>query len=223
MPVTSAAGTALVVAKTHLDLGFTDLAARVLERYLDELVPAALVTARHLREVDATGTGPRLRWTVGSWLLTEALERGDAARRAELEAAIEAGDLAWHAWPFTTHTGLLDPSLAEWATTLSARLDRRFGVTTVAAKMTDVPGHPRALVPILAGAEEAAGQDQHIIFSVQPAREFGVVDRRAQPEVETAFGHARLERGREARHVAVRGRVLLEALAGRPARGRVAV
>ena len=152
MPVTSAAGTVLVVAKTHLDLGFTDLAARVLERYLDELVPAALVTARHLREVDATGTGPRLRWTVGSWLLTEALERGDAARRAELEAAIEAGDLAWHAWPFTTHTGLLDPSLAEWATTLSARLDRRFGVTTVAAKMTDVPGHPRALVPILAGA-----------------------------------------------------------------------
>lgn len=139
----------LVVSKTHLDVGFTDLAARVVQRYLHELVPAALDAAQQLRRA---GGSERLTWTVGSWLVTEALERSDRAGRRRLEEAIEAGDLAWHAWPLTTHSGLLDRSLAEWAPTLSARLDERFGRRTVAAKMTDVPGHPRTLVPVLAHA-----------------------------------------------------------------------
>ena len=135
--------------KTHLDVGFTDLAARVVDRYLGHFLPASLATAARLR---AEGGPDRLCWTVGSWLVVEALERADADQRSSIEAGIAAGDLAWHAWPFTTHTGLLDPSLATHALTLSARLDRWFGRTTVAAKMTDVPGHPRALVPILAEA-----------------------------------------------------------------------
>ena len=35
---------------------------------------------------------------------------------------------------------------------LSARLDQRFGKKTLAAKLTDVPGHTRSLVPLLAEA-----------------------------------------------------------------------
>ena len=141
--------TVLVAHKTHLDVGFTDAAAAVVAGYVERFLPAALATAADLR---AEGGPDRLCWTVGSWLVVEALERADARGRAEIEAGILAGDLAWHAWPFTTHTGLLDRSLAEHALTLSARLDARFGRTTVAAKMTDVPGHPRALVPVLADA-----------------------------------------------------------------------
>lgn len=139
----------LVVAKTHLDVGFTDLAATVLDAYLTRLVPGALATARRLREA---GEGPRLCWTVGSWLVVEALERADGPGRRVIEEGIEAGDLAWHALPFTTHTALLDPSLARYGVSLSARLDERFGRRTVAAKMTDVPGHTRGLVPLLAEA-----------------------------------------------------------------------
>lgn len=138
----------LVVVKTHLDVGFTAPAADVLDHYLDTLVPGALTTAAALRAEG--GDGPRLCWTVGSWLVVEALERADRAGRARLVEAVERGELAWHAWPFTTHTALLDANGVRHALALSAGLDEQFGVRTVAAKMTDVPGQPRALVPLLA-------------------------------------------------------------------------
>jgi hypothetical protein len=138
----------LVVAKTHLDVGFTDLAAVVRERYLREYFPRAVRVAAELR---ARGDGARLRWTTGSWILHEALE--DEARRGghDIERAVEAGDLCWHALPFTLHTEYCDRSLFEHGLTLSARLDDRFGHRTRAAKVTDVPGHTRGIVSALAG------------------------------------------------------------------------
>ena len=54
--------------------------------------------------------------------------------------------------PLTTHTELMDRRLAEAGLGISAELDERFGRRTIAAKMTDVPGHTRGLVPILAAA-----------------------------------------------------------------------
>jgi hypothetical protein len=71
---------------------------------------------------------------------------------AGLERAVADGDLAWHALPFTTHTEVADRSLLEHGLTLSAGLDDRFGRRTRAAKLTDVPGHTRGLVPVLASA-----------------------------------------------------------------------
>ncbi|MFZ4519361.1 MAG: DUF5054 domain-containing protein [Microthrixaceae bacterium] len=139
----------LVVTKCHLDVGFTDLAAAVRGRWLAEFLPRAMATAAELR---AAGGAERMVWTTGSWILTEALETADATGRAALENAIAEGDLAWHALPFTTHTELADRSLLEHGLSLSARLDERFGRTTRAAKLTDVPGHTRGLVSLLAAA-----------------------------------------------------------------------
>ncbi|MHB1140007.1 MAG: DUF5054 domain-containing protein, partial [Microthrixaceae bacterium] len=118
------------------------------ERYLRDFVPRAVRVAAELR---ARGEGPRLRWTVGSWILHEALE--DEARRGarEVERAVESGDLCWHALPFTLHTEFCDRSLFEHGLGLSARLDERFGHRTRAAKVTDVPGHTRGIVSALAG------------------------------------------------------------------------
>ncbi|MCU1496738.1 MAG: hypothetical protein JWM47_691 [Acidimicrobiales bacterium] len=138
-----------VVAKTHLDLGFTALAAEVAERYVDDFFPRALAVAAELR---ATGAPERLVWTTGSWILHHALAAGSAAQRAAVEAGITGGDLAWHALPVTTHTELMDAGLVRAGLGIGAELDRRFGRTTTAAKFTDVPGHTRALVPFLAEA-----------------------------------------------------------------------
>ena len=134
-----------MVAKSHLDLGFTALAAEVEARYLRAFFPSAIATAAELRRRG----GPQLVWTTGSWILSRAL--ADPAGGAAVAAAVEAGDLAWHAWPVTTHTELLDRRLAEAALGWSARLDERFWRRTTAAKMTDVPGHTIGLVPVLAG------------------------------------------------------------------------
>ena len=139
----------IVVFKTHLDIGYTDLAARVLRKYCARFILQALATARELREA---GEPDRLVWTTGSWLITEFLERASPAHRRAMERAIAAGDLAWHALPFTWHSELLDASLCDFGLSLSADLDRRFGRKTLSAKMTDVPGHTRSLVPHLARA-----------------------------------------------------------------------
>ncbi len=138
-----------LVCKTHLDLGFTDLAAAVRDRYVDEFIPSALAVAAELR---AEGGPQRFVWTTGSWLVDTFLERSDAAGRRGMEDAIEAGDIAWHALPFTLHSELCDRSLFEHGLSISARLDARFGRRTIAAKMTDVPGHTRGIVPLLAAA-----------------------------------------------------------------------
>lgn len=61
-----------------------------------------------------------------------------------------AGDLAWHALPFSWETELLDRSMIVGALGLSQSLDRRFGRTTTGAKMSDVPGHSRGIVGPLA-------------------------------------------------------------------------
>jgi hypothetical protein len=138
-----------VIFKTHLDVGFTDFAREVVRRYFEQYIPAAIRVARELR---ATGGPERFVWTTGSWLIYEYLEQAGPAARAEMEAAIAAGDIRWHALPFTLHSELCDAPLFRFGLRLSRELDRRFGLRTIAAKMTDVPGHTRGIVPLLAEA-----------------------------------------------------------------------
>src|SRR4051794_4176990 len=138
-----------LVFKTHLDIGFTDLAQNVVQTYFDVFIPSAIDTARKLKE---TGTGDRFIWTTGSWLIYEYLEHGTAKQRKELEKAIEAGDIRWHGLPFTTHTELMGKSLFKHGLSLSHQLDKRFGKKTISGKMTDVPGHTRGIVPLVAEA-----------------------------------------------------------------------
>lgn len=138
-----------LIFKTHLDVGFTDLAANVVKKYFTEYIPAALDTADTLR---TSGSGDRFIWTTGAWLLYEYLEQAAPCDRRRVEGAIAVGDLTWHAMPFTLHCELMDPSLFRFGLGLSQALDRRFGHETIAAKMTDVPGHTRGIVPLLAEA-----------------------------------------------------------------------
>ncbi len=52
--------------------------------------------------------------------------------------------------PFTTHTELLDEDSLHYGLSLVKELDEIRGRKTVAAKMTDVPGHTKGLVSLLA-------------------------------------------------------------------------
>ena len=56
------------------------------------------------------------------------------------------------ALPFTWFTELLDESTIRASLGFSRRLDERFGRTTTAARLTDVPGHSRGLIRPLAEA-----------------------------------------------------------------------
>ncbi len=135
-----------VIFKTHLDVGFTDLAENVINRYFEHFIPTSLSLAEELRK---NNHPERFIWTTGSWLIYEYLNRASAKNRTRMEEAIVAGDISWHALPFTTHSELMDNSLFSLAPGVSAELDKRFGKKTIAAKMTDVPGHSIGIVPPL--------------------------------------------------------------------------
>ena len=132
----------LVMFKCHLDVGFVDTQAAIIHRYFSEYYPRAIQIAGKMRLAGSE----RYTWTTGSWLLYEYLEQASGADRRSMELAVEHGDIAWHALPFTWQSELLDRSAIAGAIGFSKALDRRFGKTTTGAKMTDVPGHTRGLV-----------------------------------------------------------------------------
>src|SRR5690242_13300956 len=132
----------LVMFKCHLDVGFVDTQAAVIRKYFEQHFPNAIQIAKTLRESGEE----RYVWTTGSWLLYEYLEQAGAEERKRMEQAIVAGDIAWHALPFTWQTELLNRSAIAGAIGFSKSLDRRFGRKTTGAKMTDVPGHSRGLI-----------------------------------------------------------------------------
>jgi len=135
------------VYKSHLDVGFTEMAAKVTHDATYWLLGVAADTALALRQEP----GPRhFTWTVPAYVIDKALETITGAALAKLESALAAGEISWHALPFTTHTELMDEGLCADACAISRKLDRRFGLTTRAAKLTDVPGHTMGLVTALA-------------------------------------------------------------------------
>lgn len=132
----------LVMFKCHFDAGFIDTQANVVKKYFTEYFPRAVEVAR---SANAEGKR-RYVWTTGSWLLYEYLEQASATDRKTMEEAIARGDIAWHALPFTWQSEMMSQSMIEGGISLSHALDRRFGMVTTGAKMTDVPGHTRGLI-----------------------------------------------------------------------------
>jgi hypothetical protein len=132
----------LVMFKCHLDVGFTDTQAGVTKKYFEVYYPAAMKRAAQMRESGAD----RYTWTTGSWLLYEYMEQASSDARKKMEAAIGAGDIAWHALPFSWQTEFIDRSMITGSLGFSKSLDSRFGRKTTGAKMTDVPGHTIGLI-----------------------------------------------------------------------------
>lgn len=136
----------IVVSKTHLDLGFTDYAENIRRRYIDSFIPGAIELAEKVN----TDKNKSFVWTTGSWILKEALENGTQGQKQKLLNAIRDGNIIPHGYPFTTHTELLDYDTLDYGLSIVDVIDEIRGRKTISAKMTDVPGHTKALVPLLA-------------------------------------------------------------------------
>lgn len=136
----------LVIFKTHLDIGFTDFSKNVVDRYMNNFIPNAVKIAKELREADK---GARLVWTTGSWLISEYLRTHTGKEAEDVRNGIINGDICWHGLPFTTHTELMSKELFCYGLSLCRQLDNEFSKKTIAAKMTDVPGHTKAIIPYM--------------------------------------------------------------------------
>jgi hypothetical protein len=138
-----------VVFKTHLDVGFTDLSSKVTDRYMNEFIPKALDVADQMR---ADGSGDRYVWITGSWLIWKYLETADPEDKARLEEALRRGDIVWNGVPYTLESETTNRDLFETLLLPAKILDKKYGKKTIAAKMTDVPGHTRSIISPLSDA-----------------------------------------------------------------------
>lgn len=137
----------IVVSKTHLDLGFTDYAENIKMQYINTFIPQAIELANKVNN----GENKNFVWTTGSWILNQALKLSDENGRKMLETALKNGDIAPHAMPFTLHSEVLDYDTFDYGLSIVDEIDKISCHKTIAAKMTDVPGHTKGIIKLLAG------------------------------------------------------------------------
>ncbi len=114
----------IVVSKTHLDLGFTDYAENIKQKYIHSFIPDAIDLAENVNTADKK----HFVWTTGSWVLKETLK--NPTQKAKLEKAIKVGNIVPHAMPFTIHTELLDVDSLDYGLSLVDDLDKIRGTKT---------------------------------------------------------------------------------------------
>ena len=133
----------IVVFKTHFDLGYTELSSAVEQRYVKNFIPRAIELSDQLR---AEGGEARYVWTTGTWLINAYLRHANPQEASRLEKAIQRGDIVWNAAPYTIQSESTSKDLFEGMLNLTKGLDAKYNKKTIAAKMTDVPGHTRSII-----------------------------------------------------------------------------
>ena len=143
----------ILVFKTHFDLGYTDMAANVVERYRTSMIDSALDV------VDASRDLPEEQqfvWTIPGWPMAKILEDWDGQtpeRKGRLMKAFRDGRFVVHGLPFTTHTETLSEEDLIRGMAFSSELSRSAGLELPSdAKMTDVPCHSWIVPTLLAHA-----------------------------------------------------------------------
>jgi alpha-mannosidase len=129
----------VIVYKTHFDIGYSTRAGEVVHEYRTEMAD------RVLDAIQRNSRQPKERqfvWTLSGWPMKQILWAGQTPeRRQKLEQAIRDGNLAVHAYPFTTHTETAEPEDLVRGLGISSTLNRKFGLPlSTTAKMSDVPG-----------------------------------------------------------------------------------
>ena len=138
-----------LIHHSHLDIGYTDPQAVVLDHQLAYLDAA-------LDLVDATDDWPedaRFCWNVeATWPLRHWLARRPRRDRERLFDRVREGRIEVFALPFTMHTEAL--SMDELARQLdfAVELRERHGIEVVSAMQTDVPGATLGLATLLTDA-----------------------------------------------------------------------
>jgi len=146
----------VVVFKTHVDIGYTDMAANVITRYRTTMIDQALAVCDENKDLPAA---QQFVWTIPGWPMQKIAEdwAGQTPeRKQKIEQAFKQGRFVVHALPFTTHTELLEAEDLVRGLGFAARLSRGWGLPLPRdAKMTDVPCHSWIMPTLLrhAGVE----------------------------------------------------------------------
>ena len=140
----------VVVFKTHFDIGYTDMASNIVQRYRTTMMDKALEVVDKNRDLPPE---QQFVWTVSGWPMHKILQDwpGQSPQRKErVEKALREGRFVVHGLPFTTHTELFEAEDLVRGLGYSARLTRRLGLDLPRdGKMTDVPEHTWMMATLL--------------------------------------------------------------------------
>ncbi len=140
----------VVVFKTHFDIGYTDLASNVVQRYRTTMIDQALKVVDQNRDLPPE---QQFVWTIPGWPMSKILEDWSGQtpqRKQQIVQAFKDGRFVVHGLPFTTHTELLEPEDLGRGLGFASRLSRDAGLALPRdAKMTDVPCHSWILPTLL--------------------------------------------------------------------------
>ncbi|MBN2650785.1 MAG: hypothetical protein JXR63_00255 [Spirochaetales bacterium] len=140
-----------VVFKTHFDIGFTDMADKVVEKYSTDF------TSKVIKILESKVYSDQdFVWTVPGWPMNEILKRNRANNPEtlkRLEQYLYDGSIRLHALPFTIQSEAITPEGLINSLKYSRDLCKKYNMPLpTAAKMTDVPSHSWMLPSILSKA-----------------------------------------------------------------------
>src|ERR1035441_9466462 len=98
----------VVVFKTHFDIGYTDMATNIVQKYRTKMIDQALDVVDQNRDLPPQ---QQFAWTLSGWPMHKILQDwpGQSPQRKErVEQALRDGRFVVHGLPFSTHTELLE-------------------------------------------------------------------------------------------------------------------
>ena len=146
-----------VINSCHLDIGFADSSANIINRYFDDHIPRAVSVAEELRASSVAGLD-KLGFMFQSWVLSfyldcpphMGLHCPSDQNITRVEQAIRDGDITWHAFPHNAQLEIMGGALLKAGIDLTHTLDDRFNLSRkVTLSQRDVPGMPRSVIPFL--------------------------------------------------------------------------
>lgn len=140
----------IIVFKMHFDIGYTDWAESVLQKYttsmMDETIHSVQVTSK-------LPADEQFVWTLPGWPMKYILENVSADRKPDVEDALRKGRFRTHALPFTFETESSDLETLVRGMSYSSQINRTYGQPLArGAKLTDVPCHSWILPTLLTQA-----------------------------------------------------------------------
>lgn len=140
----------IIAFKMHFDIGYTDMAEGVLQKYRTSLIENTLENVKLSRSLSPE---KRFVWTLPAWPMHYILDNADSSLVPGIEDALKSGQFAIHALPITFETEASDLEMLVRGFTFSTNLSKRYGLPLPRdAKLTDVPSHSWALPTILHNA-----------------------------------------------------------------------
>ena len=148
-----------VIQSCHLDAGFTDTTAGVLNTYFTRHLPNAIATAAALRNDSSLPDGWRLKFMAQSFYVAlylhcptyiEGLTCPTEAEKQALIAALKDGSVYYHAFPNNAELETMSPTMLREGLRATHALDAELGLPkTRSLSQRDVPGAPKGAIPIL--------------------------------------------------------------------------